>query len=299
MIRFIPFVLASGGVHVALCCLCGSLLLSRTGAVGSEHGVEPRLFVTVIAQEEVRAQAESPAQRDSVASQPAEPIREEKEETPEEQPEKTPEKEVVKESEQPTPSPDALVRVKEEIGPDAPILARATEKPASALIDRRGETSPEDDKGESPEAKEEAAEDEGTIKEKEETLNHPGQESSIASVAQSASRESQFRAARAEDLANFRDSLLAAIRKASYFPRKALRKRQHGETTVRFTVGRNGSVSGLAVVHSSGSELLDEAAVKIIGKAAKDFPPIPASISKDGLNYVVPIVFKKRRAKKK
>jgi protein TonB len=92
---------------------------------------------------------------------------------------------------------------------------------------------------------------------------------------------------------------VAAIRQASYFPTKALRKRELGETMVKFTVGRNGSVSGLAVVHSSGSKLLDETAVKIVGKAANHFPPIPASISKDSLDYVVPIVFKKRKSTKK
>ncbi|MEJ2368312.1 MAG: 50S ribosomal protein L5 [Acidobacteriota bacterium] len=45
-------------------------------------------------------------------------------------------------------------------------------------------------------------------------------------------------------------------------------------------------------------KLLDEAAVDIIGNAAKDFPPIPASISRDSLNYVVPIIFKKKRSQK-
>lgn len=298
MIRFIPFVLASGGVHVAVCCLCASLLFSQTGAVGSEHGLEPSLFVSVVAQEEVRAQAESPAQQDSVASQPVQAVREEKEDKPEEQQEKSQEKDVVEESEEPTPSPDALAHVDEEIGPGAPILARATEKPAGTLVDRPGETLTLDDKGESPDAKQEAAEEEGSTKEEEETRDVRDQETSIASVAQSASRESLFRAARGKALADFRASLLSAIRQASYFPRIALRKRQHGATTVRFTVGKDGSISELTVTQSSGSKHLDEAAVKIIRKAAKDFPPIPASISRDSLNYVVPIVFKKRRKHK-
>ena len=58
-------------------------------------------------------------------------------------------------------------------------------------------------------------------------------------------------------------------------------------------------VSKLGKDTPTGEELLDSAALKIVRTAARKFPRIPATITRDRLSYVVPIVFKKKKPRKK
>ena len=58
-----------------------------------------------------------------------------------------------------------------------------------------------------------------------------------------------------------------------------------GKVTVEFTVLQNGHIDLLSVVRSSGSNLLDDEAVRAI-KAAAPFPPIPRSIAANRLRII-------------
>ena len=68
---------------------------------------------------------------------------------------------------------------------------------------------------------------------------------------------------------------------------------------MKFIVDRDGSLLDVKVIRPSGEELLDSAALKIVRTAARKFPRIPATITRDRLSYVVPIVFKKKKPRKK
>jgi periplasmic protein TonB len=68
----------------------------------------------------------------------------------------------------------------------------------------------------------------------------------------------------------------------------------HGKVTVEFTVLQNGGIDLLAVVRSSGSNLLDEEAVRAI-KAAAPFPPIPRSIAANRLRIIAGFTYLNNR----
>ena len=69
--------------------------------------------------------------------------------------------------------------------------------------------------------------------------------------------------------------------------------RKQGVVKVAFTISRNGIVSRLRIVKSSGVKILDEAALSAVKKVGR-FPAIPAGIRKPVLNYIIPISYRIR-----
>lgn len=65
-----------------------------------------------------------------------------------------------------------------------------------------------------------------------------------------------------------------------------------GEVQVRFTVDAGGTASGLAVVSSSGSPVLDEAGLDTVRRAAP-FPPIPDSAGRSSWTFTMPLRFRR------
>lgn len=66
------------------------------------------------------------------------------------------------------------------------------------------------------------------------------------------------------------------------YPELAQRYGLQGRLAVEFTIGAHGQLERLRVIRSSGSQLLDEEAVRAI-KAAAPFPPIPSWIKPNPL----------------
>jgi TonB family protein len=116
---------------------------------------------------------------------------------------------------------------------------------------------------------------------------------SIASMPSVASPERQGPSKSGDEVQTYKDLILSAIHDAAYYPRAALRNMAHGRTVVSFTIKKDGSLSDIAIVSHAHSKVLDEAALKIVEKASSHFPPLPESIMKEQVCYVVPIVFKK------
>lgn len=69
------------------------------------------------------------------------------------------------------------------------------------------------------------------------------------------------------------------------YPYAAIIRGEDGTVTLRFTIERDGSLSGVEVVRSSGSPILDSAAVKAV-KDASPYPPLPESWKINRLNVV-------------
>jgi periplasmic protein TonB len=63
-----------------------------------------------------------------------------------------------------------------------------------------------------------------------------------------------------------------------------------GTTVVRLTVGANGDVTSRRIVKSSGSKVLDDAALASIEKSTP-FPPIPSALHRNHLEVSVPFKF--------
>ena len=65
---------------------------------------------------------------------------------------------------------------------------------------------------------------------------------------------------------------------------------QRGTATVTFAIDRQGKLISRTLVKSSGSELLDAAALMMVERA-EPFPEPPAEVKDDGLRFAVDLVF--------
>ena len=115
-------------------------------------------------------------------------------------------------------------------------------------------------------------------------LTSEGELNSMASAPSVASAERQFVPAASRGHEAFKSMVLSAIKEAIFFPKAALKERQHGETVVAFVINRDGSVTDLRMEKSSGSKILDEAAIKIVQKAGKKFPPFQKALTRIAWN---------------
>lgn len=120
----------------------------------------------------------------------------------------------------------------------------------------------------------------------------------VASGRQNAQKATEGRkTARASQSGNARVSnypgkVRAKLRRAQRYPRAAKRQRLKGEVHVRFTIARNGSVSAIRIARSSGSEILDRAAVDTVRRAAP-FPKIPDGAGRSSWGFTVPLAFRR------
>ena len=93
-------------------------------------------------------------------------------------------------------------------------------------------------------------------------------------------------------VSNYPGKVVSKLRRSRRYPREAQRQRLTGEVRVAFTVSSNGSVSGIRIVRSSGSPVLDQAAVATVQRAAP-FPKIPADAGRSSWPFTVPLEFKR------
>lgn len=69
------------------------------------------------------------------------------------------------------------------------------------------------------------------------------------------------------------------------YPPAALRKKEKGTTTAKFSINKNGSLSAQEVLSSSGSQLLDEYTLAVI-RAAAPYDRLPVDLSLSRLHIV-------------
>lgn len=91
-------------------------------------------------------------------------------------------------------------------------------------------------------------------------------------------------------VSNYPGQVVRRLRRALRYPAEAKRERLEGEVHVSFTVSRDGGVGSIRVVRSSGSRLLDEAAVNTVRRAAP-FPDIPTAAGRSSWPFTVPLAF--------
>src|SRR5690606_11447720 len=121
------------------------------------------------------------------------------------------------------------------------------------------------------------------------------QEKQEASVAQEAQEQERRAAARelkggsvAENRAYLR-KLSSHLRRRKVNPRS----RATGTAVVSFTVDRSGRVISRKIAKSSGSKVLDDAAIASVERASP-FPPFPSGVSGEPLQLTVPFRFRTR-----
>jgi protein TonB len=104
-------------------------------------------------------------------------------------------------------------------------------------------------------------------------------------TAPQAAPTSAARAA-APAITSWQRRLIAQLERYKRYPPQARGKL--GEARLAFSIDRQGRVVTSRIVHSSGSDALDDEALALV-KRAEPLPPPPAGVPDDQLSFVVPI----------
>ena len=88
-------------------------------------------------------------------------------------------------------------------------------------------------------------------------------------------------------------ALAARIDRSKFYPRASRRLGEEGMTLVGFVIQRNGELTDIHVVESSGHRRLDEAALKTLRRVTP-FERIPDAIDRERWPITVPIAFSLR-----
>lgn len=268
------FVLASAFVHI--CLLSALISVSRVESAGAAGLGGDAIVVRLLEDENVVPEEESPGSVDSAASSPS--IAERRREDSQSR------------SRAFAHQPEAV-----ELLADEGRLAGKEEQRLNDEKKTEGPTELPDEVADTAADPEEAVK-KSAFKDKI-TVVSESTADSPASMPSIASPERRLVAAAGKEVADFKAKLLSAIEEASFFPRKALKQRQHGRAVVTFSLTRDGSISMPSIAEHSGSDILDQAAVAIIQKAAANFPPLPLGITRESVTYSVPIIFKELTGK--
>lgn len=310
MIRFVPFVFGSMLLHGFVLLWVGPMFFDRIRDPGSDAHSSEYVFVSLQAPITEIASAPTPAVDPAPESAPT-PESTDQEKVEEEIP--PPEKIIEKPFEVPKHEesvefasqwpilaqkadaaeykiePEDIIQEHDVDSP--PVQKEPKEQPAEKepVVEKRPQDRPEP---------EQQVVEKKPVEPKEETPQTPETPSkeSTESTPQVASAATRAHVNSGKDLILFRDRVLDAIRQSIYFPKKAWRKRLHGEAAVAFVIDRSGKLVEAKLVRSSDEQIFDQAAVEIVKKASEKFPPIPGSYRGETIRYVVPIAFKRTRA---
>lgn len=87
--------------------------------------------------------------------------------------------------------------------------------------------------------------------------------------------------------------LVEQIERNKRYPDGAQARRREGVVQVAFVIDRGGRLVDVRVATSSGSDVLDAAAVDLLKRSAP-FPPLPADFGDERIDLVIPLHFKLR-----
>jgi protein TonB len=89
-------------------------------------------------------------------------------------------------------------------------------------------------------------------------------------------------------------ALHAEIERYKVYPLTARRRGWEGEVRVRFLVERDGTVSDVEILSSSGFSVLDEAAAATLQRIRR-LPPLPSTLRLSRLRLELPMVYRLTR----
>ena len=93
----------------------------------------------------------------------------------------------------------------------------------------------------------------------------------------------------------WKDEIVTILNRNRRYPATAQARREQGVAQIFFSIDRQGRVLQSRVLNSSGVEVLDEEALALI-RRAEPFPPPPAALAGDHIDFRVPIRFTFRDA---
>lgn len=94
-----------------------------------------------------------------------------------------------------------------------------------------------------------------------------------------------------EEIREWQRDIVLTISKAKRYPPQARKKRIEGEVTVRFVVDKYGAVVTSEVENSSGSPVLDQAALKVLETAGK-LPTPPNHLAGEEFTLIIPLRYR-------
>jgi len=97
----------------------------------------------------------------------------------------------------------------------------------------------------------------------------------------------------AQDLNDYKRTVMSMIDRAKRYPRGSEERGEQGSVTVEFVIEADGSVSGVGISGGSGFGRLDQAAADAVTSAAP-FPPLPDGMGRQSLAVTAPIRFSLR-----
>lgn len=89
---------------------------------------------------------------------------------------------------------------------------------------------------------------------------------------------------------DYLNQLRQQIGKEKFYPRQARHKAEEGTVKVGFVLHKNGEISDMKIVLSSGYQLLDQAALRAVKKASP-FQPIPEDLGYQTWSINIPLSF--------
>lgn len=92
-------------------------------------------------------------------------------------------------------------------------------------------------------------------------------------------------------LAAYGKHLAGAVSAHQRYPRLALMRQWQGTTLLQLQLDREGALTDVRVLNSSGHDILDKQAIEMV-RAAMPLPPLPAGLSGRALTVDVPVVFR-------
>lgn len=123
--------------------------------------------------------------------------------------------------------------------------------------------------------------------------NRPFQPDQMAAQATTGISKDQTNGGQQGQTQVYLGELLHWLERHKRYPRKAKRTGIEGTAQLRFSMQRNGRVVQPQIQQSSGSAVLDKAALRLLQEASP-LPPAPESLQagRDTLTLVIPVVYK-------
>jgi len=124
--------------------------------------------------------------------------------------------------------------------------------------------------------------------------NRQAAEQSVAGIeaeteAESAKAESEgLTAEQTEEIREWQKSIVLLISSSKTYPKKARRDGIEGEVQIKFTLDRYGALTATEVAQSSGSPVLDDAAISTVEKLKK-MPTPPNYMTGDAFTLIIPL----------
>ena len=117
----------------------------------------------------------------------------------------------------------------------------------------------------------------------------------VATQAPTEPRQAEADTPDPQALAGFGRAFSSLLAARQQYPRLAAMRGWEGEVRLRVHIAMKGNIVSILLVQSSGFELLDQAAIKLV-EACSQLPPLPLALQGHDFDILVPVQYRLARA---